>query len=442
METARVILERGGAVGIFPEGTRVRPGPLGDPKRGVGRLALETGAPIVPVAIIGTEDIRRGWRIRPRRVTVRCGRALRFPRPLDREPRQSAAQEISNRVWSCISLQWEWLGGLQPIRHAVVVGAGSWGTAVATLLARSGATVQLGCRTAEQARDLGLTRMNDAYLPGVELPDEVRVVTVDELDLEGVDVLCLAVPARSLQTAVDSIRDRLPADLGVLVLSKGLLPPKGTLPSRLVRDRTGARAVACLGGPAHAGDAVRRGAHVTVASPDRTFAALLASSFRRAGLACDTSTDLVGVELAGAAKNAAALAAGAAMSGGPNAAGAAAGRVYEECHALADRRGATASSFTGTAGTGDLVATVLAAHSRNRRAGELLAEGVEPAEIPDILGQVPESLYAVPLLARAMREEGMRATATAELAALAEGRIGAEQWVQMARSERAGSRAA
>src|SRR5207244_1296319 len=68
MQTARLILERCGAVGIFPEGTRVRPGPLGEPKRGVGRLALETGAPVVPVSILGTEDIRRGWRIHPRKV--------------------------------------------------------------------------------------------------------------------------------------------------------------------------------------------------------------------------------------------------------------------------------------------------------------------------------------------------------------------------------------
>jgi len=226
------------------------------------------------------------------------------------------------------------------------------------------------------------------------------------------------------------------------VLSKGLLGPHGTLPSQFVAERTGDRSIACLGGPAHAGEAVRRGATVTVASPDRTFAARLASSLRRAGLECDTSRDIVGVELAGAAKNAAALAAGAAMADGPNAAGAAAGRVYEECHALAHARGASASSFTGTAGTGDLVATVLAAHSRNRRAGELLAQGVAPGEIPEILGQVPESLCVVPVLARAMSEAGVRSTATEQLAALAEGRIGPDQWADLARGSRAGSRAA
>jgi 1-acyl-sn-glycerol-3-phosphate acyltransferase len=442
METARMILERGGVVGIFPEGTRVRPGPLGDPKRGVGRLVLETGAPVVPVAILGTERLRRGWMIRPGRVTVRCGRALTFPRPLDREPRQSLAQEISNRVWSCISLQWEWLGGLQPIRHPVVVGAGSWGTGVATLLARSGATVQLVCRTPEQARELGIARSNTAYLPGVELPEGVQVKIASELCWDEVDLVCLAVPSRSLEEALGSVCADMPAHVGVLVLSKGLVAPAGTSPTALVLDRAGQRPVACLGGPAHAGEAVRAGAAVTVASPDRTFAALLASSFRRAGLHCDTSSDLVGVELAGAAKNAAALAAGAALSAGANAAGAAAGRVYAECHALADARGASASSFTGTAGAGDLVATVLASHSRNRRAGELLAEGVDPADIPAILGQEPESLYSVPVLARAMSEAGLRGAATAQLAALAEGRIAADQWADLARRARAGPRAA
>src|SRR5919206_1770239 len=80
MATARAILERGDCVLMFPEGTRVRPGALGRPKRGVGRLALETGAPVLPVAVIGTEAVRRGWRVRPRKVRLRAGTPMTFPR--------------------------------------------------------------------------------------------------------------------------------------------------------------------------------------------------------------------------------------------------------------------------------------------------------------------------------------------------------------------------
>src|SRR3954466_5698848 len=80
MATAKAILERGDIVLMFPEGTRTRPGGLGRPKRGVGRLALESGAPVVPVAVIGTEAVRRGWRIRPHKVRIRAGRPLTFPR--------------------------------------------------------------------------------------------------------------------------------------------------------------------------------------------------------------------------------------------------------------------------------------------------------------------------------------------------------------------------
>jgi glycerol-3-phosphate dehydrogenase (NAD(P)+) len=114
ISTAREILQRGDCVVIFPEGTRVRPGPLGAPRRGVGRLALETGVPVVPIAVIGTEDIRRRWRVRPRLVRVRCGPPLRFAPVSDPSPALGAA--ATERIWARVSLQWEWLGGAPSAR--------------------------------------------------------------------------------------------------------------------------------------------------------------------------------------------------------------------------------------------------------------------------------------------------------------------------------------
>src|SRR5579884_4424033 len=226
IETAKAILARGESVLIFPEGTRIRPGSLGRPRRGVGRLALETGAPVVPVAVIGTEAVRRGWRIRPHKVRIRAGRALRFPKVEDASP--ALANAVTERIWPCVMLQWEWLGGMPPIRRAAIVGAGAWGTSLAVCLARAGFEVDLGCRTQEQAAALDATRENAIYLPGVKLPDSVRVTRAAELELGAHDLIALAVPAKALPGVLAAHGERIPNRAGLLVLSKGLVPPLGT----------------------------------------------------------------------------------------------------------------------------------------------------------------------------------------------------------------------
>src|SRR3954470_18532974 len=235
MRTAREILGRGDCVLIFPEGTRVRPGSLGTAKRGVGRLALETGAPVVPVAVIGTERVRRGWRIRPHKVRVRCGRPLNFPAV--QSPSRHLAGAVTDRIWPCVMLQWEWLGGLPPLRRAAIVGAGSWGTALAVVLSRAGLEVELGCRTPEQAEELRRLRENPRYLSGVALPDGLSVTCAADLNLAAQDLVCFAVPSRSLPAAVAAHGPAVPARANVLVLSKGLVPPLGTLPRAYVSER-------------------------------------------------------------------------------------------------------------------------------------------------------------------------------------------------------------
>jgi glycerol-3-phosphate dehydrogenase (NAD(P)+) len=421
LETAKAILARGDCVLIFPEGTRIRPGALGRPKRGVGRLALETGAPVVPVAMKGTEAVRKGWRIRPKKIRVRIGRPLRFPQVDQVSPQLATA--VTDRIWPNVMLQWEWLGGLPPLRRAAVIGAGSWGTSVAVMLARAGLEVDLGCRTREQAEQIAADRVNEHYLPGVELPARVNVLRAADLELSRHDLVCFAVPASALPATVAAHAGAIASRTGVLVMSKGLVPPLGVLPGTFVSDRVSSWAVAALGGPAHAKAALDKGASLVLAAHDPAFTRQVGDALAAAGFDVATTTDLIGVELAGCAKNAAALAAAAAAGAGPNAAGAAAGKVFAEVDAYARHSGSSPETFAGLAGAGDLVATVLAVGSRNRRAGEMLGQGVTAHDIGVALGQTAEAVDCVPLLAARMREAGVDAPVLGSLAGLIEGRV-------------------
>jgi glycerol-3-phosphate dehydrogenase (NAD(P)+) len=436
IETAREIVDRGGTVVIFPEGTRIRTGSLGRPKRGVGRLALETGAPVLPIAVEGSEQVRRGWRIRPRKVKLRAGKPLTFPRT--ERPSPALAATVTDRIWPNIELQWEWLGGLPPLRKAAVIGAGSWGTAVAVLLARGGLEVELGTRTDDKALKIDRRRENEEYLPGVKLPEGIVVKRSTEIELAGCDLICLAVPSSALPQVVGALGDRIGSRASVLLLSKGFVQPMGALPNEYVSERVRARAIACLGGPAHAREAAAGMAALVLGSADPDLRAMLGEVFDRAGLVCERTDDVTGVEVAGASKNAAALAAAAAERFGLNAAGIAAAGVWRECVEFALARGGRLETFTGLAGVGDLTATVLAPKSRNRQAGELLGAGVPAEKIPGRIGQASEGLDSVPLIAETVAAAGVEAPSLEGLAALIEGEIDAGEWVAgLRRAERA-----
>lgn len=323
-------------------------------------------------------------------------------------------------------------------RRASVVGAGSFGTAVALLLVRAGLRTTLLCRTAEQAERLGAARENERYLPGVALPDrlKVRVLGARGEQFRRADLVFVAVPSSALGGAIEELRRQgVAAGAGVVSLSKGLVPPDGTPPTVALARALGPARVACVGGPAHAREMIEEGAGLVCASRSEALAHRVAAVFQRAGVVCEASSDPVGVELAGCAKNAAALAAGATESQGLNAAGMAAADIFLEVLALAERQGARTRTFVGRAGTGDLVATALAPASRNRSAGELLGKGLPAAEIPGRLGQAVEALETVPLLARAVKGAGVEAPILTALAGLVDGSIPVDEWVALVRAK-------
>lgn len=257
--------------------------------------------------------------------------------------------------------------------NVAVVGAGSWGTAFATVLEQRG---------------------HDVTLAGREAPEDERVAAAE--------LLCVAVPSRVFREVTAS----LPGSAPVVILTKGLDPGTGKRLSQVVEGRE----PLVLSGPNHAEEIVQGlPAAAVLASENEKLAAVLQHELHSVRFRIYVNTDLVGVELCAAAKNVIALAAGAVdgLEAGDNAKAALITRGLAEMARLGEACGARAETFSGMAGMGDLMVTCWSRHGRNRRAGELIARGATPDEAAAAIGQVVEGLTTAPVLRDLARRNGV-----------------------------------
>lgn len=275
---------------------------------------------------------------------------------------------------------------------AVVVGAGSWGSAFSALLRDRGHDVTLAARDPQQAEAIRATGRNPRYVPQADLSG-IATSTIESAPFADTELVVVAVPSAVYGAVVGS----LPGDAPVLSLTKGLDPSTGQRLSALVRGRP----VAVLSGPNIAEEIVRGlPAAAVVASDDLELAVRLQVATNSALFRVYVNEDIAGVELCAAAKNVIALAAGGAdgLGLGDNAKAALVSRGLAEMRRLAEAAGARPDTFAGLAGMGDLIVTCWAPTGRNRRAGELIAQGSTPDEAVARIGMVVEGLTTAPVL--------------------------------------------
>ena len=300
--------------------------------------------------------------------------------------------------------------------RAVVVGAGSWGTAFSRLLADRGHDVALACRDGAQARTIRESGRNPRYLSEVDLSG-VWPTTLEEAPYDAAHVVVLAVPSRAFAQVVRSLpQDGTP----VLSLTKGLDPETGERLSRVVRGRP----VAVLSGPNMAEEvAAGLPTAAVIASEDAALAERLQREINSLTLRVYVNTDVTGVELCAAAKNVIALAAGGVdgLSLGDNAKAALITRGLAEMARLGAAAGAQPETFAGLAGMGDLIVTCWHESGRNRRAGELIARGRSPDEAVAEIGQTVEGLTTAPALRRLARRLEIELPITDGVCAVLEG---------------------
>jgi glycerol-3-phosphate dehydrogenase (NAD(P)+) len=289
-----------------------------------------------------------------------------------------------------------------------VLGAGSWGTALAIQFARSGRAVRLWGRNASALATLERERCNRRYLPDAQFPGSLHAEPVLATAIAGCTDVLIAVPSQGFRAMLEQLRPLLRPGMRLAWATKGFEQGTGRLPHQVVREVLGEKwPIAVLSGPTFAKE-VGAGlpTAMTVASPDEAFARAIARRISGANFRAYTSTDIVGVEVGGAVKNVLAIGAGIAdgMGYGANTRIALITRGLAEMTRLGEALGAQRDTFMGLAGLGDLVLTCTDNQSRNRRFGLAIAGGLSVEQAQQSIQQVVEGLHA----ARAVHHVAVR----------------------------------
>jgi glycerol-3-phosphate dehydrogenase (NAD(P)+) len=314
------------------------------------------------------------------------------------------------------------------VTRVAVLGAGAWGTAIASVLAAR-LEVTLWARDAAQAQAIARTRRNERYLRGIEISPAVKV-TSDLADTSRADLVLAATPVAALR----EVLEKTPSSLAVVWLCKGFEEGTGLLPHQIAEQTLGAAArCGALSGPSFA-EEVARGlpCALTLAARDAGFAREAAAIVHGGRMRVYYSADLVGVEIGGAVKNVMAIAAGISdgLGLGYNARAALITRGLAEITRLGVALGGAPETFMGLAGAGDLILTATGDLSRNRRVGVQLAQGLSLEKILHDLGHVAEGVYTAREVAKLAMARGVDMPVTDAVNAVLEGTLAPKSAVE------------
>jgi glycerol-3-phosphate dehydrogenase (NAD(P)+) len=319
--------------------------------------------------------------------------------------------------------------------QTAVMGAGSWGTAFAMVLADAGNDVRLWGRRSELCDQINATHENAEYLPGIELPDAISATSDPVEALAGAEVVVLAVPSQQLRSNLEAWSRHIPADAVMVSLMKGIELGTHQRMSEVIAEMTGAgpERIAVVSGPNLAREiANREPAASVVACTDQGVAERLQKLCHSASFRPYSMTDVIGCELAGTAKNIIGLAVGVCvgLGFGDNTKASVITRGLAETARLGQAIGADPVTFMGLAGMGDLVATCSSPLSRNRTFGEKLGEGMSVAEVTAQTRQVAEGVKSCQSVSELAKLNGVEMPIVEHVAALVAGELSPDELVR------------